>query len=74
MARNLMVEEYPLSEKYITQLDENHWLLDTYVSNFKGVGRFVMGLLHEVEVVDSPEFKHYIKKQFKSLSEKVLQM
>jgi predicted DNA-binding transcriptional regulator YafY len=74
MARNLLVEEYPLSEKYITQLDENHWLLDTYVSNFKGVGRFVMGLLHEVEVVDSPEFKHYIKKQFKSLSEKVLQM
>ena len=61
LARNLLIEEYPLSERDITPMDDGTWLLDTQVCNYKGVGRFVMGLLDDVEIVDSPEFDAYIR-------------
>ena len=61
LARNLLIEEYPLSERDITPVDDGAWLLDTQVCNYKGVGRFVMGLLDDVEIVDSPEFDAYIR-------------
>lgn len=61
LARNLLIEEYPLSERDITPMDDGAWLLDTQVCNYKGVGRFVMGLLDDVEIVDSPEFEDYIR-------------
>jgi hypothetical protein len=61
LARNLLIEEYPLSERDITPMDDGTWLLDTQVCNYKGVGRFVMGMLDDVEIVDSPEFDAYIR-------------
>ena len=60
LARNLLIEEYPLSERDITPLSDNAWMLDTQVCNYKGVGRFVMGLLDDIEIVESPEFEAYI--------------
>ena len=63
LAHNLLVEEYPLAERDITQLDEASWLLDTKVCNYRGVGRFVMGLMDDIEIVDSPEFAKYISRQ-----------
>ena len=60
LAHNLLIEEYPLSERDITQVDSAHWLLDTMVCNYVGVGRFVMGLMDDIEIVDSAEFKAYI--------------
>lgn len=60
LARNLLIEEYPLAERDITPIDATHWLLDTKVCNYRGVGRFVMGLLDDVEIVDSPEFEAYV--------------
>ena len=63
LARNLLVEEYPLAERDITELDESSWLLDTNVCNYRGIGRFVMGLMDDIEIVDSPEFAKYISRQ-----------
>lgn len=63
MARNLMTEEYPLSERDMTQIDDNHWLLDTQVCNYIGISRFVLGLMSDIEIVDSPEFEQYILKE-----------
>lgn len=60
LARNLLVEEYPLAERDITPLDEGRWLLDTEVCNYVGVGRFVMGLMDDIRIVESPEFETYI--------------
>jgi predicted DNA-binding transcriptional regulator YafY len=59
-ARNLLLEEYPLAERDIVKEESDGWVLDTLVSNYRGVGRFVMGLLDDVTIVDSPEFKSYI--------------
>jgi predicted DNA-binding transcriptional regulator YafY len=60
MAHNLLLEEYPLAERDIKPIDETHWMLDTHVCNYIGVGRFVMGLLDDTEIVDSPELEAYI--------------
>ena len=60
LARNLLIEEYPLAERDITPIDATHWLLDTKVCNYVGVGRFVMGLLDDVEIVESPELEAYV--------------
>ena len=62
LAYNLIMEEYPLSEKYITKQDASHWLLDTKVANLQGVGRFTIGLMDDIEIIESPELKEYINK------------
>ena len=71
LARNLLVEEYPLAERDIVELDDNSWLLDTKVCNYRGIGRFVMGLMDDIEIVDSPEFEEYIKSQIAYISAKL---
>jgi predicted DNA-binding transcriptional regulator YafY len=60
LARNLLIEEYPLAERDIRPIDDAHWMLDTHVCNYVGVGRFVMGLLDDVEIVASPELEAYV--------------
>lgn len=61
MSHNLLTEEYPLSERDLTQEDETHWLLDTMVCNYAGVARFVMGLIEDIEIIDSPDFVAYLR-------------
>ena len=70
MAHNLLIEEYPLSERDLTQEDETHWLLDTLVCNYAGIGRFVIGLADDVEILDSPDFVEFLRKKCESLNSK----
>jgi predicted DNA-binding transcriptional regulator YafY len=71
LARNLLIEEYPLSERDIMQIDDSSWLLDTKVCNYRGIGRFVMGLMDDIEIVDSPDFEGYIREQIELVSKKI---
>lgn len=71
MAHNLLIEEYPLSERDLTQLDDTHWLLDTQVCNYAGVGRFVMGLIEDIEIVGSPDFVDYLRTKREALERKL---
>ena len=59
MAKNLLIEEYPLAEQDIRK-EGDKWILETMVSGMKGVGRFVIGLANEIKVMNSPELQHYI--------------
>ena len=61
MAKNLLLEEFPLAEKDLKLLD-NKWILDTMVSGMEGIGRFVIGLASEILIIDSPALDLYIKK------------
>ena len=61
MAHNLLIEEYPLSERDLTLVDDTHWLLNTMVCNYAGIGRFVMGLIDDIEIIDSPEFVGFLR-------------
>jgi len=60
MAHSLLLEEYPLSYKELRE-DGGHWILDTKVSNMKGVGRFVMGLADDITIIEAPELIEYLK-------------
>ena len=59
-AHNLLIEEYPLAEKYIAKADDEHWLLDTEVANYAGIARFVIGLKEDIYIIDTPELEAYI--------------
>jgi hypothetical protein len=60
VCHNLLLEEYPLAERDIIQQVDS-WLLDTKVCNYRGVGRFVLGLMDDVEVLENEEFKEYLR-------------
>lgn len=62
-AYNLLIEEYPLAEKHVTPLDDNYWHFDADVCGFEGVGRFVLGLMDEVQVIEPAEFKQFIRRK-----------
>ena len=70
MSHNLLIEEYPLAERDLTQEDERHWLLDTEVCNYAGVGRFVVGLADDIEVIDSPDFVAYLREKLSQATAK----
>ena len=57
-AYSLLVEEYPLTEKDITK-QENEWIYEGLVSNYKGIGRFVIGLADCVQI-ETPELKEFV--------------
>lgn len=61
LAYNLLVEEYPLAERDLKPIDNGRYLLDTEVAGMAGVGRFVVGLLDDIRIIDSPELKAYLK-------------
>lgn len=66
-AYNLMIEEYPLSEKDITPENDTMWHFDGWVAGFEGVGRFVMGLADEVEIVAPQSLQEYVKEKAKKI-------
>lgn len=59
-AKNLLCEEFPLAEPDITEKD-GKYILDTKVSKMEGVGRFVIGLMGDIRVLDSPELEKYVQ-------------
>jgi predicted DNA-binding transcriptional regulator YafY len=67
-AAELLQEEYPLSEEYITQIDNKHFEFEAPVSNFNGVGRFIMGLCDEIEIIHPHSLQDFIKNK----AEKIL--
>lgn len=60
LARDLLLEEYPLAASDIKELSPTQWLLETDVCAMQGVGRFAIGLADHVQVVDSPELSGYL--------------
>lgn len=61
LSRNLLLEEFPVAEDELQPLDATHWLLDTRVTSLLGVGRFVIGLADDIEIVEGEELKKYIR-------------
>jgi proteasome accessory factor C len=65
----LMREEYPLAMPYMgkeeTEEESRTYVFNGPVLNFKGVGRFVMGLADEITIVGPVEFKSYVKEKLK---------
>lgn len=60
LAANLLIEEYPLAERDLTKIAPDRFLLDTRVAAMTGIGRFVVGLLDDIRIVDAPELVEYL--------------
>ena len=71
LACNLLKEECPQAVRSLQPDGADHWLLSTDVCSFQGVGRFVLGLFEDVEVLESPEFKLFLQEKIKDLTKKV---
>lgn len=69
LASNILREEYPASVPYIEQEDERHWLLRLPVSSYRGIGRFVLGLIEDIEVLGNEGFKAYLREKVDSRKE-----
>jgi predicted DNA-binding transcriptional regulator YafY len=64
----LMKEEYPRTTAYIQQqVDENYpWQFKSTVYGLQGIGRFVMGLIAEVRIIQGEALELYIKEKLKN--------
>jgi predicted DNA-binding transcriptional regulator YafY len=60
LSHNLLIEEYPLAEQYLSQIDNERWMLDTEVTSYAGVARFVVGLMDDIRIIDTPELEQYL--------------
>lgn len=71
---NLLKEEYPQAVRLLKPDGDRHWLLSTEVCSFQGVGRFVLGLFEDIEVLESPDFRKFLREKgeaMKSMFEKL---
>ena len=59
-AKNLLIEEYPLASKYISY-DGQRWWFKGNVKDLAGVGRFVIGLADQMNIINSPALVNYLK-------------
>ena len=59
-AKNLLFEEYPLASKYVSY-DGEYWWFKGNVKDLTGVGRFVIGLADQIQVIGSEELVNYIR-------------
>jgi predicted DNA-binding transcriptional regulator YafY len=64
-SRNLLTEEYPLSDKYIKQINDTEYLFESFVCGWDGIGRFVLGLCSEIEIIEPHELRLFLKEKVK---------
>ena len=52
-----------MDESKIIKENDNYFLVSLPICDVKGIGRFVMGLLNEVEILRGKALKDYIEKE-----------
>lgn len=65
-AAALLLEEFPLAERELektTWQGETCWILDTQVCSYEGIGRFVLGLLDDIHILESDDFKKFLRER-----------
>jgi len=60
LAANLLIEEYPMSEEFITPISDSVYIFDGWVCNFEGIGRFLLGLMDEIKIINPPQLKAFL--------------
>lgn len=63
LAMNLLREEFAISSDTLSPDDDEHWLYTDQVCSYVGVGRFILGLPGDVEVLENDELKAYLRQQ-----------
>lgn len=72
LAVSVLREEYPKAERYIEEQEEGHWRVELPVCSFIGIGRFVIGLFEDIQVIECDEFKDFLKEKINKLNNQQL--
>lgn len=67
LSTNVLLEEYPDAQRQLRPLPDGRHRFDTEVCSYKGIGRFVLGLFDDIEIVGSSEFSDFIQKKVKAM-------
>ena len=67
LSHNLLLEEYPRSADHIREDDDNHWLFEADIVSYLGIGRFVLGLYDDINIIEGNGFKSYIQKKISKM-------
>jgi len=67
-AKNLLIERYPLAENVLQKESSNSFILTDTFHGFRHIGRFVLSLPTEVEVIIPDSFKSYLYEQLKKVT------
>lgn len=62
IAYRLLIEEFPATRSFIAQAGSTY-IFTAQVKDWRGVGRFVLGLPGEIHVLEPEEFKTYLKEE-----------
>ncbi|MFT3949929.1 MAG: WYL domain-containing protein [Agriterribacter sp.] len=65
-ACNLLLEEHPQAKQYL-QPAGNEYKVDIPVAGYNGVGRFVLGLPGDVQVIAPVAFKRFLEKEVENV-------
>lgn len=63
VAYNLLMEEYPAAAPCVAKRSDGKWNCHVEVCSYKGIGRFVIGLLDEIEILGDAGFQQYIQEK-----------
>ena len=67
LASNLLREEHPAALPFLQPQPDGRNLLELRVADFRGIGRFTLGLVDDLEVLGPVDFKTYLTKLAKLL-------
>ncbi|MFN3528724.1 MAG: helix-turn-helix transcriptional regulator [Bacteroidia bacterium] len=67
LSSNLLKEERPAALPFMSPLPDGNQLLQIRVADYRGIGRFVLGLIDDIEIVGPADFISYLQKQIQKL-------
>lgn len=68
LSYNVLKEEYPQAGKFISPASGGRHRLDMDVCSYAGIGRFVLGLFEDIEVLGGDGFKDYLRRKAERLA------
>ncbi len=60
LSYHILCEEYPAAKPFLTPREDHRWLLSLDVCSYAGIGRFVLGLYDDIEVLSDQGFLDYL--------------
>jgi len=71
LSSRILCEEYGVRMEDLVIDDDTHWIFATKVCSFQGIGRFVMGLWNDIDILEGEAFKTDLVSKLDLLTQKL---
>ncbi len=71
LSTSLLLEEFADADRFLTAEPDGRHRLELDVCSFKGIARFVVGLLDDIEILGSPEFAEHMRSLVAALTTRI---